>query len=45
MPKNVWLLKYEVKLWEKKIDDTKEALASDVNENKNRSTVTTRVSE
>ena len=32
MPKSVRLLKYEVNLWEKKILQKKEALASDVNE-------------
>ena len=45
MPKGVRLLNYEVDLWEKKISDTKEALASDVKEVKNGSTVTTNASE
>ena len=45
MPKGVRLLKYEVDLWEKKVIDTKEALASDVNEVKDGSTATTRASE
>ena len=45
MPKGVRLLKYEVDLWEKKVNDTKEALASDVKEVKNGSTATTRASE
>ena len=42
MPKGDRLLKYKVELWNKKIKDTKEDLASDVNENKNVPTVTTR---
>ena len=45
MPKSVRLLKYEVDLWNKKVVDTKEALASDVKESKNGSTATTRASE
>ena len=45
MPKSVRLLKYEVDLWEKKIIDTKEALASDVIEVKNGCAATTRASE
>ena len=45
MPKGVRLLKYEVDLWERKVTDTKEALASDVKESKNGSTATTRASE
>ena len=45
MPTGVRLLKYEVDLWNKKVVDTKEALASDVNEVKNGSTATTRASE
>ena len=45
MPKSFRLLKYEVDLWEKKLSDTKEALAADVNEVKNGSTATTRASE
>ena len=45
IPKGVRLLNYEVDLWEKKRSDTKEALASDVKEVKNGSTVTNSASE
>ena len=45
MPKNVMLLKYEVDLWNKKVVDTKQALASVVNESKGGSAATTRASE
>ena len=45
MPTGVRLLKYEVDLWNKKVVDTKEALASGVKEVENGSTATTRTSE
>ena len=45
MPTGVRLLKYEVDLWNKKVVDTKEALASAVKEVENGSTATIRTSE
>ena len=45
MPKNVRLLKYEVNLWHKKVQATKEALASDVKDGKNGSSVSDKASD
>ena len=44
MPKNVRLLKYEVNIWNKKVQATKEALASDVKDGKNGSSVSDKAS-